>query len=99
MNHAGRPERKDILGLLAASAVLLVGGLDYLTGNELAWFAFYLVPIGWAAWRLGLRAAVAIAGLSTLAWMLAAGVGVPSDPRPALGASLAGATLTLNCRT
>ncbi len=52
------------LGLLAAA-----GYLDYLTGYRKSFFLFYLVPIIFTLWRLGLVFAIAMCVLSSLVWL------------------------------
>jgi diguanylate cyclase (GGDEF)-like protein len=44
--------------------VLCVGVADFLTGREVALILFYLAPIGFATWYVGLRGGVALAVLS-----------------------------------
>lgn len=57
---------------LAAIAVLLIGLADYLSGPDLAFTLFYLIPISAVAWRTGNRRfGVAIALLSSAAWFAA----------------------------
>ncbi|HTR96385.1 MAG TPA: sensor histidine kinase [Candidatus Acidoferrales bacterium] len=60
--------------------VTLVGAADYLTGHEILFSSFYLLPVGLAAWQLGRAFAVFIALLSVGAWLvgdLAAGAVFP----------------------
>ncbi len=57
--------------LLAACSVLLVGGLDYLTGYEVAMSLFYLGPVAVAAWYGRRWTGIAIAILSSISWSLA----------------------------
>ena len=54
-------------GTLAALAV--VAGADYLTGHEILFSTFYLVPVAMAAWMVGLGFALAISFLSVGAWV------------------------------
>lgn len=55
----------------AAAAVLtaLVGALDWLTGDELSFSIFYLVPVSLAAWRLGRRPGLAWTVVATVTWL------------------------------
>ncbi|CAN5617820.1 hypothetical protein BH09VER1_BH09VER1_22480 [soil metagenome] len=46
--------------------LVLIGFLDYATGFDLSFSIFYLLPIIWAGWRLGLGIASLIAILSVL---------------------------------
>jgi hypothetical protein len=41
--------------------VVVVGAIDAVTGFELSMSIIYLVPVTWAAWRLGRGAGVALA--------------------------------------
>lgn len=54
--------------VLALAGVAGVGYLDHLTGWQLGFSLFYLLPIGLAAWAAGARAGLAIACVSTLVW-------------------------------
>ena len=62
-------ERRSPLFLTAAGGALIavVGVLDYLTGEQIAFALFYLIPIAMVTWfvgrRLGLAASVASAGV------------------------------------
>ena len=50
--------------------LLSVAVLDYFTGYELGFFAFYFLPISFAAWRLGLFPALITAIFSAMVWFL-----------------------------
>ena len=52
-------------------ATVLIGWGDYLTGDELDLFVVYFLPIGYAAWKVGPRAGVALAVLSAGLWGMA----------------------------
>ena len=56
---------------LAAFGVLLVGGIDYLTGNELSIGLLYLGPVAVGAWYAGRRIGVGVAMLSCASWYIA----------------------------
>ncbi len=49
-------------------ATLLVAWVDYITGLELEFSAFYILPVLLAAWFAGRRWAVALALANTIAW-------------------------------
>jgi diguanylate cyclase (GGDEF)-like protein len=51
--------------------VVLLGGLDYLTGYELSFSLFYLAPISLAAWFVGRRFSLLISVASALSWLVA----------------------------
>jgi signal transduction histidine kinase len=50
--------------------VLIVGAADYLTGHEILFSIFYLVPVAMAAWGVGRGFAIAISVLSVVAWLI-----------------------------
>lgn len=59
---------------LAASGLVLVGligVLDYLTGDELSFSIFYLIPIALVAWFGGRPAGMIISATSALSWLAA----------------------------
>ena len=51
------------------AAVLLIGWLDEVTGEDVGFFVFYFVPVALAAWRVGLSWAVGISLLSAVVWL------------------------------
>lgn len=53
------------------AGVAVIGGLDWVTGYELSFFVFYFIPISFAAWRLGLPAALLTVALSGTSWFFA----------------------------
>lgn len=55
---------------LALVLVLFIGFIDYVSGREFQVSAFYLLPICWGGWKVGRRAGILLAVLSTLAWFL-----------------------------
>ena len=50
---------------------LLVGLIEFLSGDEFELYIFYLIPIGAAAWLAGRRAAMVMAGLSIVVALMA----------------------------
>ena len=48
--------------------ILLLGILDYLTGAELSFSLFYVVPISYIAWYAGKRSAILFSVISAIAW-------------------------------
>lgn len=71
---AERPGKFTVLAwtTLAVVVVLLIGLADYLTGPDIAFSLFYLVPISAMAWLTGSRWAGAwIAALSAAIWFFA----------------------------
>jgi predicted signal transduction protein with EAL and GGDEF domain len=55
----------------SGSGIMIVAGIDYVTGSEVSMSLFYLGPIALATWYGGRRAGFAIAVISCLAWFLA----------------------------
>lgn len=62
---------RGIIGLLAFGGVLLLAGLDYLTGYELSMSVFYLVPVALGTWYGGKWIGFAAAILSSVSWYFA----------------------------
>jgi len=54
--------------LISVFLVGLLGVIDYLTGYEISFSIFYLIPVGYAAWYLRVRIAVVVAFISASAW-------------------------------
>ena len=50
--------------------VAVIGAADYVTGSEIAFSIFYLIPISIVTWRAGRRAGVPISFLSALIWLI-----------------------------
>ena len=59
----------SILVVIAPSVVVL-GFVDYVTGHELCFFLFYLLPIAIAAWKVGPTSSYLISILSSIVWFL-----------------------------
>ena len=59
--------------LLMASLLTtaLIGGLDYVTGYELSFSVFYLLPVALTAWGLGLSAGLLMSLISACVWIIA----------------------------
>ncbi len=57
------------VGLLCALFLLVIGGIDHLTGHEIALALFYLIPVGIAAWYLSRRVAFLLALAAALTWL------------------------------
>ncbi len=74
MVMAGQMALRRRAGLVLASASLCVAGiglLDYLTGPEIAFSPFYIVPIAGAAWYADKRSGVIVAVIAAVCWLLA----------------------------
>ena len=50
--------------------LLLIGTVDYLTGYDLSFLTFYLLPVSLAAWFVGRNFAIGIAALSVAVWLI-----------------------------
>lgn len=59
------------VALLSTMSLLLVGVLDYLTGYEVSFAIFYLIPVTTAAWFAGKYWGLLFAVASSLAWYAA----------------------------
>ena len=78
--------------------VTLVGFLDWTTGIELAFSAFYLIPIGYAAWFGGRRIGIGVALVAAIAYPAAelmAGRAYASPLIPVWNASMRLVTLSV----
>jgi len=62
---AGAAKMVSCVGL-----VVVVGVLDFLTGSEIGFSVFYLIPVAIGTWQLGVRAGIFVAGCSALAWWI-----------------------------
>jgi predicted signal transduction protein with EAL and GGDEF domain len=54
---------------LGALLVLLLGAIDVLTGREISFSVFYLLPILLVTWLIGRRAGVSISLASAITWL------------------------------
>ena len=54
--------------LLCSSLVILVGFLDYITGEEISFSVFYLVPVSLATWRTGQWMGILFCVFSAITW-------------------------------
>ena len=64
-----RPRWRVVTGSLLL--VVVLGWIDYITGPQVAFSIFYLLPIASVAWKLSRRAAVAVSLLSAVTWLVA----------------------------
>ena len=60
---------KLFVGITGLILVILMGLVDYLTGYELSFSLFYLVPISLVAWFGGKRLGLVISAVSAIAWL------------------------------
>jgi hypothetical protein len=66
-----KPASKSLNWIYAFIILFSVAVTDYVTGYEFGFFAFYFLPIAFAAWRLGLFSALIIAIFSSMVWFWA----------------------------
>jgi diguanylate cyclase (GGDEF)-like protein len=69
---AGLEKRSKLFWTIIGYALItVVGFVDYLTGYEISFSLFYLIPISLLAWFAGRRFGIAAAIASALVWLLA----------------------------
>ena len=61
---------KPILALISLALVLLISILDYLTGYEMSFAIFYLIPVGLAAWYVGRNTGLGLASFGAVVWQI-----------------------------
>lgn len=71
MGDAVNKRRSAWTGLAAIALVAAIGWLDWLTGVEIAFSLFYLVPIAWCGWRLGRRWTALVVAAAAGSWLVA----------------------------
>jgi hypothetical protein len=62
---------RPLLLLFSVVAVVLIGWARFLTGPELTFSFFFLLPIIAITWLLGVRAGILISLFSALSWLVA----------------------------
>lgn len=62
---------KSSLVVLGLVSILLLGVIDYLTGPEIAFSIFYLLPISLTAWLAGKRVGIAMSAAGATTWLIA----------------------------
>lgn len=55
--------------LVALAAIVVVGAVDYLTGPEITFSLFYLIPVAAAAWLSGTAMAVVASAVAAAVWL------------------------------
>jgi diguanylate cyclase (GGDEF)-like protein len=63
--------RPGVVEPVSLLLVALIGALDRLTGFEIAFSAFYLIPVALMAWHSGRAGTVVVSLLSAVAWLWA----------------------------
>ena len=61
---------KGRLIAIATGAVIILGAIDYLTGFELSFSFFYLIPVAMAAWAVSKNTGLAFSVLSAVVWLI-----------------------------
>ena len=60
----------NMIKLASLAILLLIGGLDYVTGYEFGFFIFYFIPVAISSWYCGRTLGLQIAFGSALVWYL-----------------------------
>ena len=60
-----------LIALIALGMVAGIGYVDHLTGTEISFSIFYLLPVAFAFWRGGLQPGLATAAAGAAAWLIA----------------------------
>lgn len=55
--------------VMGSALVVLIGAVDYLTGYEISFSVFYLLPVALMTWYDGKRGGILFSALSMLAWL------------------------------
>jgi diguanylate cyclase (GGDEF)-like protein len=66
---------KRTMALIAIAITVLLGILDFVTGTELHFLVFYLLPIALASWYVNRSSGIYLAIICSLAWLLAESLG------------------------
>jgi signal transduction histidine kinase len=61
---------KWLLAALSLAILAVVGGADYMTGHEILFSTFYLVPVALVAWTVGRTLAILVSVLSVGVWLI-----------------------------
>ena len=62
-------QSRPLVTILSVALVAVIGLVDYITGSEIYFSTFYLLPVGLAAWFIGGYAGVVVSGLSVTIWL------------------------------
>jgi diguanylate cyclase (GGDEF)-like protein len=69
--HGHKPGIDMLIALGAVGMVAVIGYIDHLTGVEISFSIFYLLPVAFAFWQGGLWPGVATAVAGAAAWLVA----------------------------
>lgn len=64
-------QSKTLLTVVGIVVALLIGAADYLTGFELSFGVFYLIPVFLVSWTCGRSTAIAVSACSAILWFAA----------------------------
>lgn len=84
IEHLDRQSKFTIIRLSFLLTVLL-GLIDYITGPEIGFSIFYLLPIALVTWFTGILWGVAISFVASTVWFLADSLGGHTYSHPAIG--------------
>jgi len=70
INYILDQRQKSHIVLLGLLMIIVLAIIDHLTGYELSFSIFYLIPISVAAWYAGRRHGILISSLSAVAWFI-----------------------------
>jgi diguanylate cyclase (GGDEF)-like protein len=62
---------KSVVIVITLVSTVVVAGLDYLTGFEVSFAFFYLIPISLTAWLVSRRDGIIVSFISAIAWLIA----------------------------
>jgi GGDEF domain-containing protein len=71
LSHSRGPGIHLLISLGAAGMVAVIGYIDHLTGVEISFSIFYLLPVAFAFWQGGLWPGAATAAAGAAAWLIA----------------------------
>jgi signal transduction histidine kinase len=70
--------------LLGFLSVAFLGTLDYLSGNEISFSIFYLLPVAMVTWFIGRSGGILISVVSAVSWLLAEFLAGSTHSHPAI---------------
>lgn len=79
-----KEKRRSTILAICLLLVAIVGVLDYVTGFEISFSIFYLIPIFTAAWYTRKVSGVAVAACSACTWLLVESVSRPIGNSPSI---------------
>jgi hypothetical protein len=70
--------------MLGLAMIMAIGVLDYLTGSELSFSIFYLLPIALVAWLVGRKSGLVLSFVGAVTWLIAEQLGGSVYSYPAI---------------